>query len=562
MAISSSTGHLPYLGPASPLYSTAYPKPALIYLTSFFVWLCLAVLRYGIALSCLDVLVYWGSVDNLLFFQMTAVLAYHIFISHHRWRYVDAKPFGDVQPSEVTHCLGLLVANEPEEQLLKLAADLKALPCQGKKVLIIGMEKAATKEPEAKIAAIQKLNEQPGGKPFDEILYTLHELRDQEIIGTGSNHYEVQVAAERHFEDASNVILSKFDVNMQLDSDRKLLQEIESIWCSVDQDTRFSITFMPNVVWSANVPDLERTTIEKIVSFGMSSSSCVAPFSMSFVSGSLQGICAAGYTPPSLLSEDELAFTKKQLMLPRPTTYRLCSVILKVFVTSKEGNVKFLWDFLDKKLKRWFIGWLEVQYYTLTWIFARGQLSTVGAQHPPVLDGFRAFHVFLLCFERMYMAFVMPVSFVPMAFVWFAAYARRADWMEKSNGDSYYGELLELQFTAFVITFVVNMLIAVRVTSRLYKSFDCLKFHWSTPLICLVGSLVFMVFPIFLLWTYLKHGLLNMPAGHVVVCRASTKLQESFHSFRRSFSEQPRSPSAREIPREGAGVLLEMEAQL
>merc|ERR1719240_1056636 len=140
-----------------------------------------------------DVLVVWMCIDITLSLRMTAVLVYHTFMSHHRWRYLDAKPIGDVQPSEVTHCLGLLVANEPEEQLLKLASDLKALPCQGKKVLIVGMEKAATKEPEAKIAAIHELNDQPGGKPFDEILYTLHELRDQEIVGTGSNHYEVQV---------------------------------------------------------------------------------------------------------------------------------------------------------------------------------------------------------------------------------------------------------------------------------------------------------------------------------------------------------------------------------
>merc|ERR1712172_784 len=122
-----------------------------------------------------------------------------------------------------------------------------------------------------------ELNKQAGGKPFDEVHYTLNELRDQEIIGTGSNHYEVQMAAERHFKDKTNVIFSKFDVNMQLDKDKKLLQEIEAVWCSVDSATRFGITFMPNIAWSANVPDTQRTFMEKIASFGMCSTTCVAP---------------------------------------------------------------------------------------------------------------------------------------------------------------------------------------------------------------------------------------------------------------------------------------------
>lgn len=553
-----SSGFLPFLGPASPLYSTAYPKPACIYLTSFVIWLSLAVLRYGIALVHFDLLIYWAVVDNVFFLLATASLAYHIFMSHHRWRYLDAKPIGDVQPSEVTHCLALLVANEPKEQLLQLASDLKALQCQGKKVLIVGMEKAATKKQEEKIAAIRRLNEESGGKPFDEILYTLHELRDQEIIGTGSNHYEVQVAAERYFEDKSNVILSKFDVNMQMDNHGKLLQEIEAVWCSVDKATRFGITFMPNVVWCANLPDVERTTWEKIISFGMSSSSCIAPFSMAFVSGSLEGICAAGYTPPSLLSEDELAFTKKQCLLPNPQTYRLCSVILKVFVTNNEGNAnaRFVWDFLDKKLKRWFIGWLEVQWYMLTWIFYRGILRNVGAPHPPVRSPVRAVWVLLLCFQRMYMAFVVPVSFVPMFFVWQNAWAKRLAHMEEFGGERYYRGLLELQVVTFVGVLALNIAVMVQVTFRIYSSFDCLRFHRSTPVICLLGSLSFMLFPVFLLWTFLKHGVLNMPAGHVVVVairKVSVEISNSFIG---------RRPSARETPTpDVAGTLLEMQSR-
>jgi len=529
---SSGSGFLQYDGPSSPLYSTAYPRPGCIYLLSFAAWLFLGLLRYGLAWLSLDLVVVWAVADNVVRFHMVAALAYHIFVSHHRWRYLGAEPLGDVHPSQITHCLAVLVANEPREQLLGLVSELKSLPCQGRKVLIIGMEEAATRDPESKLAEVRLLNELPGGHPFDEVLHTVHHLRYQEIVGTGSNHYEVQVAAERHFADKSNVVMSKFDVNMRLDNSRRLLQEIESVWCSVDKATRRGITFMPNIVWCADVPDLQRTTMEKIVSFGMCATTCVAPFSMAFVSGSLEGLCSVGYTPPCLLSEDELLFTKKQCLLVRPRTYRLCSMILKVFV-AESGNRRFLRDFCDKKLKRWFIGWLEVQFYMFTWIFFRGRLHNVGAPHPPVRNPLRALGTWFLCFQRMYMAFVIPLSFIPMIFIWRAAYQKNAKHLEEFD-EHYYGEMLALQLVAFCSTIVLDVSIAIVVIRRMYSSFDCLKFRCSTVGICVFGSVVFVTFPIFLLWTFLKHGVLNMPAGHVVVVAATWMGKgacKTFHTF-------------------------------
>jgi len=390
------------------------------------------------------------------------------------------------------------------------------------------MEKGATKEPEKKIAAIKALNARDGGKRFDEIHYTLHELRRGEIIGTGSNHYEVQVAAERHFEGRANVILSKFDVNMKLDKDGKLLQEIEAVWCSVDKLTRKGITFMPNIYWSADVPDVDRTLMEKIASFGMCSSTCIAPFSMAFVSGSLEGICAGGYTPPSLLSEDELAFTKKQALIPHPRTYRLCSVILKVFVSTKKSeeqkvdeivsrNKTFGWDFMDKKLKRWFIGWLEVQYYLLTWILCRCCLHNVGKPHPPVRNPLRAFGAWLLCFLRMYLAFVIPLSAIPMELIWTTA-GKQRDYKVKHLGMlQYYGEMLLIDEIFFWSGTLLNIVVMIRVMMRMYSSCVGLKFHWSSLFCFLIAPLAFVYMPMFILWTFLKHGVLNMPAGHTVV---------------------------------------------
>ena len=49
--------------------------------------------------------------------------------------------------------------------------------------------------------------------------------------------------------------------------------------------------------------------MEKFVSFSMSTLLQQSSFSMAFVSGSLEGVCEIGYTPPSLLAEDDLALS-------------------------------------------------------------------------------------------------------------------------------------------------------------------------------------------------------------------------------------------------------------
>lgn len=450
-------------GPASNLYSAEFPTPRRMFLLAFCLWSFLAVLRYGLAMSHLDIIVEWGVIDTLMYLPAAAALFYHIFVSHTRKRYLHAKPLeaehpDHLEPEKITHCLALLVATEKEELLMSLVRDLKALPCRGRKVLIVGAEQV-TEDIKGKMERIREINSnaEDGGRAFAEVLYTRHELREKEIRGTCSNHYEVQIAAERYFRtncsdsgfSYSNVILSKFDVNMKLDRHRLLLEEIEAIWCSVDAVHRKGISFMPNIVWSAALPDWQRTTREKIASSWMNCAMHIAPFSMAFVSGSLEGICEGGYTPPSLLAEDELTFTKKQALIPCPRSYQLFSAIMKCQASDEAANKTFFSDFLDKKMARWFLGWLEVQNYLTKWIFCRRRLNNTGSEHPRVRNAFRALGALLLNYQRKYLAFVMPVSFIPMFFVDRAAHHVN---QHSPPGEPYYGRLLDFQFVIASIT--------------------------------------------------------------------------------------------------------------
>merc|ERR1712110_1226899 len=96
----------------------------------------------------------------------------------------------------------------------------------------------------------------------------------------------------------------------------------------------------------------------------------------------------------------------------------------------------------------------------------------------------------------------------------------------------------------------------IRVQCRIYNSFECLRFHWTSIVINIFGSLSFMTFPIFLLWTFLKHGVLNMPAGHVVVVakRIARSFTLQMSSFKEARASEARASEAR------AGVLLEMNS--
>merc|ERR1712232_355926 len=103
-----------------------------------------------------------------------------------------------------------------------------------------------------------------------------------------------------------------------------------------------------------------------------------------------------------------------------------------------------------------------------------------------------------------------------MYFIWGIARQKNGKYFEIHH-EYYYGMLLETQMLVFFSTFILSVMLQIRVMTRLYCSFDCLRFHWSTVIYCVIGVVLFMAFPLFLFWAYLKHGVLNMPAVHVVV---------------------------------------------
>merc|ERR1712048_1004987 len=129
---------------------------------------------------------------------------------------------------------------------------------------------------------------------------------------------------------------------------------------------------------------------------------------------------------------------------------------------------------------------------------------------------------------------------------------------------SRYGALLQIQNVAFWIALILNLTIMIRVMRRLYTSFDCLKFHWSTILIVILGTPLMMLFPIYLLWTFFKHGVTNSPAGHVVVvvARKASTFAANVGSFLVESFSMPSTLSrcatrARLDTEARAGVLLE-----
>merc|ERR1712187_1053711 len=65
----------------------------------------------------------------------------------------------------------------------------------------------------------------------------------------------------------------------------------------------------------------------------------------------------------------------------------------------------------------------------------------------------------------------------------------------------------------------ISVVIMYRIQVRIYTSFKFLQFNWRTmllyPLLCF--PVLIVMGPLFLLWSYLKHGCLNMPAGHVML---------------------------------------------
>merc|ERR1712039_718367 len=66
---------------------------------------------------------------------------------------------------------------------------------------------------------------------------------------------------------------------------------------------------------------------------------------------------------------------------------------------------------------------------------------------------------------------------------------------------------------------VISVVVMIRIQVRVYRSFKFLKFNWRTLLLypLVFVPVMLLMGPLFLLWSYLKHGLLNRPAGHVMV---------------------------------------------
>merc|ERR1711988_959449 len=74
------------------------------------------------------------------------------------------------------------------------------------------------------------------------------------------------------------------------------------------------------------------------------------------------------------------------------------------------------------------------------------------------------------------------------------------------------------QACACAVAFVTSVIVIISVQTRLYKAFECLQFRWTTFLVAPVtASLYLMAVPYYIMWTYLKHGLLNRPVVHRAV---------------------------------------------
>jgi len=495
----------------SPLLGTTYNRPRSLYLTEWAIWSTLAVGRY--ALWVLDLyqpyfgvllIFFWSMFDScLLSFQTLYTFTNNVLFQHREHFLEKAERKSDAK--QISHVLTILHYKEPKELLMGLVQSLAEQEAAGKKYLFLAMEKSTPERQEKINEIVSKYKDS-----FVDIRYTIHELRPGEIPGTGSNHFEAQVAAQKYFanedeETRNNVIFSKFDCNMRLSG--PLLQEIESVWCGLDESQRLGVSFMPNVFWSADIPDSERSFLEKFISFAMSVSSNMAPFSMSFVSGSLNGAVQAGYTPPGLLSEDELTFSKKMLLLPNARTYRLSSCIMKVFYPAKAESLDFGGNIFMPKLERWFIGWIEVHAYLSQWIFGRIGLP----DHPPVQYPCKGFGVLFLTFTRLYCAFCLPIQTLPMAFVCHNVWN-----LWKSDPEQYWWLRVFLigNMVMLLINFSLNAISIVRIQWRLYHRFDCLKWSHSTALIQLLGTPLLFWFPLRILYVFFIQGIRNRPIVH------------------------------------------------
>jgi len=291
----------------------------------------------------------------------------------------------------------------------------------------------------------------------DALLFTVHTLRPGEVAGTGSNVMCLQAAAERVFnseELQKRVLFTKIDCNCRIS--KNFLIEMEDAWSNMKtENQRLSCTMCPLLYWSSERPDWERNCVESAWTHGLLTTVGL-PFMVSLVSGSLRGIIEVGYTPPSLLSEDEILDHKKKALLVNKdgpdvtihsdgsTTiisndidncYRLTSVVVKVLPADMQA-----FSFLEKvaiiKMKRWFLGASEVFAYLSVWLaFGSKSLAakedcehweqqkeignkanrTRTTEHPEIKNKKWIAGLLFFAFFRMYMV-TLAVQTIPIVF--------------------------------------------------------------------------------------------------------------------------------------------------
>ena len=234
--------------------------------------------------------------------------------------------------------------------IIQLVQDLARLKTLGaRKVLCLAMENPGRTDV-VRALCTEKFEDAEGlvmplFDAFSEVLVSIHRLRAGEVAGTGSNHCHAQLCAYRYFAAQENagvspeqVLFSKFDANTLVAG--PLLEEMESVFCfhCKGREARNGSSFMPVVCWSAVCEDKSRSWLERAVALSMVSTATLLPFSISWVGGSLGGICEAGHTCPSLLPEDELSFFVRVGMLPKARNFRLSSSVVKIFFPGDLGR--------------------------------------------------------------------------------------------------------------------------------------------------------------------------------------------------------------------------------
>jgi len=207
-------------------------------------------------------------------------------------------------------------------------------------------------------------------------------------------------------------------------------------------------------------------------------------------------------------------------------------------------------DFLDKKMKRWMMGHVEKDAYMLTWIFFPQWLTNFSSPHPRGKHPLRSIGTLLVSILRMYMIFALPLNVVPCIysvlprqmndanFHWLTVLQilpQQTPWLQLSvptlvvqgdQNDALHWCLLS-GYWALLPAGMICVALMFGIQVRIYRSFKFLRFDFRTlmlyPLVFVPVMLA--MGPLFLLWSYLKHGILNRPAGHVMMTGKQTTEQ-------------------------------------